>query len=114
MCIRDRQYSDMGVQITPSASPTAEPTATPAAGQLTLNVNGSASNGQVVEVTGDSVAFDWSAPFDVEAYYVLVTDSQGGTFFGPQRMNATNGVFTRSQLTPGEVYTCLLYTSRCV
>ena len=99
------QYSDMGVQITPSASPTVEPTATPAAGELTLNVNGSASNGQVVEVTGDSVAFDWSAPFDVEAYYVLVTDSQGGTFFGPQRMNATNGVFTRSQLTPGEVYT---------
>ena len=99
------QYSDMGVQVAPSASPTASPSPTPEAGALTLNVNGSAPGGQVVQVTGDSVTFDWSAPFDVSAYYILVTDSQGGTFFGPQRMNATNGVFLRDQLTPGEVYT---------
>ena len=97
------EFSDMGVQIAPSASPT--PSASPSAGTLTVNVNGLPYAGDVVQVTGDSIMFDWSASFDVSEYSVVALDSSNNAIFGPETMSATNGGFPRDMLTPGEVYT---------
>ena len=97
------EFASSGTNLAPTAEPTAQPTQAPEAG-LTLNVNGAPAAG-VVEVTGDSIAFDWSATGNIDSYYIYVTDSSGSPFYTEEATSITNGVFPRNALTPGAVYT---------
>ena len=97
------EFASSGMSLAPTPAPTEMPTEAPAAG-LTLNVNGAPASG-VVEVTGDSVAFDWSATGNIDSYYIYVTDDQGGAFYTEEATSAINGGIPKNALTPGTVYT---------
>ena len=89
----------------PTAAPTAEPTRAPGRIEsLSLSVNGSAPGG-VIEITGETVSFDWSATGDVESYSVYITDGSGNRRTMLENSTSTSGTLKASQLNPGEVYT---------
>ena len=89
----------------PTAAPTAEPTRAPGRIEsLSLSVNGSAPGG-VIEITGETVSFDWSATGDVESYSVYITDGSGNRRTMLEKSTSTSGTLKASQLNPGEVYT---------
>lgn len=94
------EYASSGTQVAPTAQPTQAP-----AGELTLNVNGAPAGGGIIEVTGDSITFDWSAQGNVAAYSIYVTRSDGSSFYKLEGTNITYGGFPKNQLEPGEVYT---------
>lgn len=97
------EFASSGATVAPTDAPTPDPTDAPAS--LTLNVNGAPSDGTVVPVTGDGVAFDWSVQGKVDGYYIYVTDADGGAFYTEEATGTTNGVFQKSALQPGVVYT---------
>lgn len=96
--------AQFGVPGTPA---TATPAPTQSVGvinALNLAVNGESPSG-IVQVTGDSVTFQWGAEGDLDYYTVVVESNSGDRLVNWTNTRETKGTLKASQLTPGEVYT---------
>ena len=86
----------------PTEAPTEVPTPRPAS-KPQLTVNGSAAGDGTLEITGDSVSFDWES--DASAFAVRITGDDGSTILDDSNYRSTHGQIPVSQLKPGVTYT---------
>lgn len=85
--------------------PATEPPETPGVIEsLRLTVNGASPSG-IVQVTGDSMSFQWGATGELDHYIVVVQSNSGEQLVNWASTQETKGALKASQLTPGEVYT---------
>ena len=97
----DTEFAFASADAQPAAEAEAEPTGIES---IDLEINGSRPGG-VVEVSGGSISFDWSASGNVSGYTVTVTDSQGNQLISTPNTTSGSGSISADRLTPGEVYT---------